>query len=237
MGGQKSRKDQVRQKPGPAMVAAVVSMQLAEFGEAARQGIFERVVMESDWTHFRVRGEMANGVTGMVSLTKEDRPRRFLNPASVLVQLRKMGVTRVEVVMGEWDVEMAVLSMRQRPDVTARRLRRSRMTYAEQVLEDSKKNPELAVFVPPGTREPGPVSREEELMRLVAGKYEEMQRKAEGAQKPVKERTKSRVEREREVDEERRRSDALHDEVMRMAQESLRGWSGGGEGEADSLRE
>lgn len=168
-------KGRVRQET-PEVVGTCMPMR--EFRKAALGGVFVRVVLESDWTDFRVRGEMANGVHAVLSFAREDHPRKFRNPAAALAELRKMGVTRVEVVMGEWDVEMATLSMRQRPDVTARRLRRKRMTYAEQMLEAAKTDPSLAAFVPPGTQEPGPVSREEEYRRLVDGKLEGLARKA-----------------------------------------------------------
>ena len=160
------------------VVRPVTQMTAREFGVGVGRGVFERVILESDWTQFRVRGQMAGGVDGVLWMAKEDAPRKFRNPATALAELRKMGVTRVEVVMGEWDVELATLSMRQRPDVTARRLRRSRMTMAEQMLEASKKDPSLAEWVPEGTKEVGPACREEEYRRLVQAKLDVLARKA-----------------------------------------------------------
>ena len=41
------------------------------------------------------------------------------------------GIVRVEVEVKEWDLDLASLTMRMRPDVTARRLQRKRMVYQE----------------------------------------------------------------------------------------------------------
>ena len=104
---------------------------LETFRQLALAGTFRKVVISSDWTCFTVKGEFEGGSYAMLSMSKEDRPRQFLNPAAALMLLRKMGILRVEVEMKEWDLDLASLSMRMRPDVTARRLQRKRMVYQE----------------------------------------------------------------------------------------------------------
>lgn len=135
---------------------------LDEFRRVAQTGAFERIVVESDFTHFTVRGEHGgrgggDGRFAMLSKTRKGGVRKFLNPSAALIVLRKMGVVRVEVAMKEWDVEMASLTMRMRPDVTARRLQRQRTAHLR-YFPDAK-GPEL-----------GEPSRAEER-RLLAEKH------------------------------------------------------------------
>ena len=57
-------------------------------------------------------------------------PQEFRNPAAALLLLRQIGIMQAEVEMSGWDVEAAALSMRLRPDVTARRVREKRLIEA-----------------------------------------------------------------------------------------------------------
>jgi hypothetical protein len=114
------------------------SLPLEEFRRLASAGLFQRIVLSSDWTHFMVKGVFEGGGYAMLAMSKEQGVRRFLNPATALVMLRRMGVIRVELEMREWDLDMASLSMRMRPDVTARLLQRRRAAYQE-LLPGAKK--------------------------------------------------------------------------------------------------
>jgi hypothetical protein len=142
------------------------ALALEEFRRVASTGAFRRIVVMSDWTHFTIRGEFRSGSYANLSKSKKDELRKFLNPAAALALLRRMGVVRVEIEMKEWDVEMASLSMRMRPDVTARRLHRRRNGYLELLPEAERQK----LVGPEGIGKP---SREEERSRLVKGKMME----------------------------------------------------------------
>jgi hypothetical protein len=137
---------------------------LEEFRRVASAGAFRRIVVESDWTHFTVRGELQGGSYAMLSKSKKGGVRKFLNPAVALALLRRMGVVRVEIEMKEWDVEMASLSMRMRPDVTARRLHRQRTAYLDLLPEAERQR----IAGPDGI---GEASREDERLRLAKRKH------------------------------------------------------------------
>jgi hypothetical protein len=139
---------------------------LEEFRRVASTGAFRRIVVISDWTHFTIRGEFRGGSYANLSRSKKGGLRKFLNPAAALALLRRMGVVRVEIEMNEWDVEMASLSMRMRPDVTARRLHRRRNGYLELLPEAERQK----LVGPEGIGKP---SREEERSRLVKRKMTE----------------------------------------------------------------
>jgi hypothetical protein len=114
------------------------SLPLEEFRRMASAGLFRRIVLSSDWTHFVVKGVFEGGGYAMLAMSKEQGVRRFLNPAAALMMLRKMGVVQVELEMREWDLDMASLSMRMRPDVTVRRLQGRRAAH-QALLPDAKK--------------------------------------------------------------------------------------------------
>jgi hypothetical protein len=137
---------------------------LEEFRRVASTGAFRRIVVESDWTHFTVRGELRGGSYAMLSKSKKGGVRKFLNPAVALALLRRMGVVRVEIEMKEWDVELSSLSMRMRPDVTARRLHRRRTAYLDLLPEAER----LRIAGPDGI---GEASREDERSRLAKRKH------------------------------------------------------------------
>ena len=145
---------------------------LEEFRRVASTGAFRRIVLISDWTHFMIRGEFQGGSYANLSKSKKGGLRKFLNPAAALALLRRMGVVRVEVEMNEWDVEMASLSTRMRPDVTARRLHRRRNGYLELLPEAERQK----LVGPEGIGKP---SRAEERSRLVKGKIMEARIAAE----------------------------------------------------------
>lgn len=126
-----------------------------QFQVAAEAGAFKKVVVEATWTRFSIFGEMQSGGRGsMVSSRK--RLRQFMNPAAALALLRRVGVTTVEVRLAEWDVEMSALSMRLRPDVTARKLRAKRIAEA--------------AYYPSRPPEPEQATREDQLGKLVEEK-------------------------------------------------------------------
>jgi hypothetical protein len=127
---------------------------------------------------------LLGGGSANLVLAKGDELRRFLNPAAALAMLRRMGVVRVEVEMGEWDVEMATLTMRMRPDVTARRLQMRRNAPKDMLREAAKINPELAAQSPLGAEERGLpsgglTSRGEERWRLLETKLRGLAEKAQ----------------------------------------------------------
>ena len=102
-----------------------------QFQKAAEAGAFSRIVVRAGWSHFSIVGQMRGGGEAFLVAQRQKRaPREFRNPAAALVLLRQIGVMKAEVEMGEWDVEMAAVSMRLRPDVTARRLREKRIVEA-----------------------------------------------------------------------------------------------------------
>jgi hypothetical protein len=102
-----------------------------QFQRAAEAGAFSRIVVRAGWSHFSIFGQMRSGGEASLVAQRQKRvPREFRNPAAALALLRQIGVTKAEVEMREWDVEMAALSMRMRPDVTARRLREKRIMEA-----------------------------------------------------------------------------------------------------------
>jgi len=102
-----------------------------QFQKAAEAGAFSRVVVRAGWSHFSIFGQMRGGGEASLVATRRKRtPREFRNPAAALVLLRQIGVAKAEVEMDAWDVEMAALSMRLRPDVTARRVREKRILEA-----------------------------------------------------------------------------------------------------------
>ena len=127
---------------------------LNAFRNLVKSGGFERVVLISDWTRFTVRGELKGGAYVMLAKTKGGECRQFLNPAAAMMMLRRMGVVRMEVEMEEWDLEMSSLSMRMRPDVTARRTLRQRMELEQMMRWDG--NPETL----PGREPAGPGRKE-----------------------------------------------------------------------------
>lgn len=127
-----------------------------EFEAAIKAGVFSKIAVVSSWSHFTVVGKGPNGTSLSLGMSKHRRePRRFLNPAAALKLLREMGATKVEVDMSQWDLELASLSMRLRPDVTARRMQ-------------ARRYPELAYA---GKLETiGPPNREEEKNKLAERK-------------------------------------------------------------------
>jgi hypothetical protein len=124
-----------------------------EFKKVAEAGGFVKIVVLGGWTHFSILGEMRGGNKGsLVSTRRRKAVRQFLNPGAALALLKRMGVMKAEVQMAEWDVEMASLSMRMRPDVTARRLRDRRIAEA--------------AYYPDRPKETGELSRTDQLMKL-----------------------------------------------------------------------
>lgn len=121
MAGKLSKGRRVKEPKLAITVESHTSLLQEGFRRMAMAGAFERIVVVGDWTHFSVRGELPGGGCAML-VTAKGEWRRFLNPAAALALLRRMGVMRAEVEMREWDLELASLSMRLRPDVTARRL-------------------------------------------------------------------------------------------------------------------
>lgn len=102
-----------------------------QFQKAAEAGAFSKVVVRAGWPHFSIFGQMRGGGEAFLAAARQKRaPREFRNPAAALLLLRQIGVMKAEVEMGEWDVEMAAVAMRLRPDVTARRLREKRIIEA-----------------------------------------------------------------------------------------------------------
>jgi hypothetical protein len=95
------------------------------FQQLWNSGIVEQVMVMSNRTHFGIHAELIGGGT-VVLVTTRGNPRVFLNPGAALLWLKKMGVKKALVEFGNWDVELAGLSMRLRPDVTAKRLKKER---------------------------------------------------------------------------------------------------------------
>lgn len=110
--------------------------------------------VESMGADFAVTADLISGVKVEMVNVRQGISRRFLNPAAALMTLRRMGVTRVEVRMEKWDLDLASLSMRMRPDVTARRLREKR------VREKS--------YFPDRDPEPAVADRKDQLQKLMA---------------------------------------------------------------------
>jgi hypothetical protein len=135
---------------------------LEQFRKAMLAGAFVRIFVVSDWTHFSIRAEMRNKELATLTTTRTGRERRFLNPAATLVLLRQMGVKKVEVEMEKWDLEMASLSMRMRPDVTARRLRDNRVAVSNMLTSGSYELGDL-----------GAADRREEILKIVEKKMRE----------------------------------------------------------------
>jgi len=131
-----------------------------EFAKAYRVGMFAKVkVVSNTWTSFNVHGVMRSGDITVLTVSRgRGWSRNFRNPAVALAILRKMGVKRVEMEMDKWDPTMTSLSMRMRPDVTARRQR-------------EKRNLAAAYF--PEKQETGPVTRHDELMKYLNRKMRE----------------------------------------------------------------
>ena len=102
-----------------------------QFQKAAEAGAFVKVVVQANWANFKIFGEMRNGgKADLITTGRRVQQRLFLNPAAALALLRKMGINKVEVQMEKWDLELATLSMRVRPDVTARRVRARQIAEA-----------------------------------------------------------------------------------------------------------
>jgi hypothetical protein len=124
-----------------------------EFETAIAAGGFRRISVIARWSHFTIEGAARSGADITLAKSKEKREaRRFLNPAAALKLLRQMGARKAEVEMGQWDLDLASLSMRMRPDVTARRMQ-------------AQRNPELAFYGKLNTL--GAPNREEEKDKLV----------------------------------------------------------------------
>ena len=125
---------------------------LHEFRVAVMGGMFAKVRIVSSASSFHVEATTRNEGCATLMLSRKRRHRReFGNPAAALAVLRGIGVTAVEVEMKYWDLDIAALSMRMRPDVTARRLR-------------DKRNIEAVYFRRP--LETGEVTRQSELDKL-----------------------------------------------------------------------
>jgi len=102
-----------------------------QFQKAAEAGAFSKIVVRARWQSFSIFGQMrGGGEAALVSTRLKLAPREFRNPAAALALLRQIGVTEAQVEMAQWDVEMAALAMRLRPDVTARRVREKRLIEA-----------------------------------------------------------------------------------------------------------
>lgn len=134
-----------------------------DFGVLWQAGAFRQVWLESTDANFVIRASTQTGAIAELVSARRGMPRRFLNPAAGLAALRRMGVTRVEVRMQQWDLDMAALSMRMRPDVTARRLRDKRAREA--------------AYYPNRAPEPETADRKDQLYKLVDTKMEEAVRR------------------------------------------------------------
>jgi hypothetical protein len=134
-----------------------------EFQKAAEAGAFLKVVVRAGWANFEIEGEMRGGGRARLIPTRDAASvRKFANPAAALALLKKMGITKVEVQTEAWDLEVASLSMRHRPDVTARRLRDRRIAEA--------------AYYPQRPKESGEISREDQLGKLLEKKAQEAAR-------------------------------------------------------------
>src|SRR5580698_6111305 len=132
MGRKRAKDEDKAMEPGPVIdVTGGSGLPLDTFRRLALAGMFRKVVLKSDWTYFTVKGELEGGSYAMLAMSKKYEVRRFFNPAVALMLLRKMGIVRVEIEMKEWDVDLASLTMRMRPDVTVRQLQRKRMAHQE----------------------------------------------------------------------------------------------------------
>lgn len=135
-----------------------------DFGVLWQAGAFLQVWLESTDASFAIRASTQAGAIAELVSARRGMPRRFLNPAAGLATLRRMGVTRVEVRMENWDLELAALSMRMRPDVTARRLRDRRAAEA--------------AYHPNRPPEPEVADRKDQLYKLMNTKMEEFTRRS-----------------------------------------------------------
>ncbi|MFC5863450.1 hypothetical protein ACFPT7_14185 [Acidicapsa dinghuensis] len=135
----------------------------SDFEVLWQAGAFRQVWLEATDASFAIRASTQTDAIAELVSVKRGRPRRFLNPAAGLAALRRMGVMRVEVRMEGWDLEMAALSMRMRPDVTARRLRDKRAREA--------------AYHPNRAPEPEVVDRKDQLYKLMDTKMEEVVRR------------------------------------------------------------
>jgi len=149
------------------------SFTLAEFRMAYAAGAFVRVTVRGHGSSFSIEGEMRDsrkieggrrGAVGqpavLVMSRDRNKLRTFLNPAAALLLLRQSGVKRAEVQMANWEPEMTALSMRMRPDVTARRLRDRRIAEA--------------AYYPDRAAETELVDRTDQLEKFRQAKYEQL---------------------------------------------------------------
>lgn len=155
----------------------------SDFGVLWQAGAFRQVWLETTDASFAIRASTQTEAIAELVSVKGGRPRRFLNPAAGLAALLRMGVMRVEVRMEGWDLDMAALSMRMRPDVTARRLRDKRAREA--------------AYYPNRAPEPEVADRKDQLYKLVDKKMEEAMRRNSVANemdklKPLMERDRRR---------------------------------------------
>ncbi len=138
-----------------------------EFQKAAETGAFLKIVLKASWAKFEIVGVTRGGDEArLVPQRFAGGVRQFLNPAAALSLLKRMGIHTVEIQMENWDLEMASLSMRSRPDVVARRLRDRRI--------------QEAAYYPNRPAETGEVSRTDQLGKLIAKRVEEMARPRSG---------------------------------------------------------
>jgi hypothetical protein len=112
-----------------------------------------QIWIETKGAEFEVWAELISGVRVQMVTAHRKSLRRFLNPAAALTTLRRMGVARAEVRMEKWDLDAASLSMRMRPDVTARRLREKRIREK--------------VYFPDRAPEPAEADRKDQLQKLM----------------------------------------------------------------------
>lgn len=122
-------------------------------------GVFEQVRVSCNRTHFGIEAELAGGGS-VVLVTTRGNLRVFLNPGAALLWLKKMGVKKALVEFGNWDVELSGLSMRLRPDVTAKRLKKERFeresAYLHRNMDGTPRKLDLTT-----------VDREDERKRLI----------------------------------------------------------------------
>lgn len=146
-------------------VVETVQYSQAKFATLWHSKSVRQVWVETRGAEFEVWAELISGVRMQLTTANGKRPRRFLNPAAALMTLRRMGVTRAEVRMEKWDLDLASLSMRMRPDVTARRLREKRMREK--------------VYFPDRAPEPEVADRKDQLQKLMGTIMEVARRQAQ----------------------------------------------------------
>lgn len=95
------------------------------FQQLWQSGVFQQVRVVSSPSHFSIQADLFGGGSVVLATTRGDS-RVFLNPGAALLWLKKLGVKQALVDIADWDVDLAGLTMRLRPDVTARRLKRER---------------------------------------------------------------------------------------------------------------